>query len=203
MGVLSLPDQVATMLAPPRLELLRLLGEPDSAAGLARRTGLPRQKVNYHVRELEKAGLVEVQEERRRGNCTEKVMRRTAQSWVLSPEILGELGEEAGVARDRFSAAYVMATAARTLKELGRLRELADRAGKRLPTLTLESEVRFASAAARDAFVKELSEAVARLIVRHHDAGAPEGRRFRLLVSAYPKVDGGLTKEETEKGGER
>ena len=40
-------------LHPLRLQILSELTEPESAAGLARRMGVPRQQVNYHVRQLE------------------------------------------------------------------------------------------------------------------------------------------------------
>ena len=61
-----------------RLRLVRELVEPDSAAGLAKRLGLPRQRLNYHLRELEAAGLLELVEERRRGNCVERIVRAVA-----------------------------------------------------------------------------------------------------------------------------
>jgi DNA-binding transcriptional ArsR family regulator len=182
------PVQVAAMLPDLRLRLLEELQEPDSAAGLARRMELPRQQLNYHLRELERAGLVRLVEERRRGNCVERVMRATAKSYVISPEVLGELGADPGQLRDHFSSSYLVAVAARTIREVAELRGRADEAGKRLATMTLESELCFASASDRDAFAKELSDAVARLIVKYHDAKAAEGRRFRLLLGAYPSM---------------
>ena len=68
------------------------LGEPGSAAGLGRKLGLPRQRVNYHLRELEKEGLLEVVEERKKGNCVERIVRATARSYLISSEALGTLG---------------------------------------------------------------------------------------------------------------
>ena len=38
------------LLKPERLRILELLAEPDSATGLAKQLGLPRQTVNYHLR---------------------------------------------------------------------------------------------------------------------------------------------------------
>jgi DNA-binding transcriptional ArsR family regulator len=168
--------------------MLEELQEPASAAGLARGLGLSRQQVNYHLRELERVGLVELVEERRRGNCVERVMRATARSYVISPEVLGVLGMDATEARDRFSSSYLVAVAARTIRDLAELRARADAAGQRLATLTLESEIRFASAADRNAFAKELSDALAHLIVTYHDAEAPEGRCFRVQLGAYPAL---------------
>jgi len=180
------PAQAAALLQPQRLRLLEGLSEPDSAAGLARRFGLPRQQLNYHLRELERAGLVELVEERRRGNCVERVVVATARHYVISPEVLGGLGASLDEVRDHLSSTSLVAVAARAIRELGELRARAEEQGERLATLTLESELCFASIEARNAFVKELSEVIARLVVKYHDAKAPAGRMFRLVVGAYP-----------------
>jgi DNA-binding transcriptional ArsR family regulator len=168
------------------MRLLAELREPDSAAGLARRLRLPRQRVNYHVRELEKRRLVELVGRRRRGNCTARILRATARSYVISPTALGGVGVDPAAVRDRFSAAYLVAVAARAVREVGDLQARAEKAGRRLATLTLEAEVRFASAAARAGFAEELARAVARLADRYHDAKAPGGRAFRFVVAGYP-----------------
>jgi DNA-binding transcriptional ArsR family regulator len=183
------PERLAAMLPGQRSRMLEELRAPDSAAGLARRLGMPRQQVNYHLRELERAGLVELVEERRRGNCVERVLRATARSYVVSPEALGKLGLEPTAVRDRFSSAYLVAVASRTLGDLAKLRSRADAAGQRLPTMTLEAEVRFGSAADRNAFARELTDALARLIVKYHDSESLEGRCFRVCLGAYPKLE--------------
>jgi DNA-binding transcriptional ArsR family regulator len=180
------PAQAAALLQPQRLRLLEGLSEPDSAAGLARRFGLPRQQVNYHLRELERAGLVELVEERRRGNCVERVMVAVARRVVISPDVLGGMDVGIGDTRDHFSPISLVAAAARTIRELGELQSRAAEGGSRLTTMTLESEVRFASVEARNAFAKELSDTVAHLVVKYHDAAAAEGLGFRVMVGAYP-----------------
>ena len=161
---------------PMRSQMLEALAEPGSAASLARKLEVPRQKVNYHLRELEKQGLVELVEERRRGNCVERIVRATAKSYVVSAEALATLASDPD-ARDVFSSRYLVAAAARTIRELAVLRERADKAGKKLPSLTLQSEVRFASAADRNAFSEELANAVARLVEKYHDEETEGGRR--------------------------
>jgi len=192
-------EQVGALLAGGRARMLEVLQHPHSAAGLARELGMKRQQVNYHVRELEKAGLAELVEERKKGNCVERVLRATARSYVISPEVLGQLGDAPRGLRDRFSSAYLLAVSGRTIRELGRLREAAKAAGKKLATLTLDSEVRFASAAQRNAFAKELTDALARLIVKYHDSATTGGRSFRVTLGAYPAVQES-TKEQLEKG---
>ena len=177
-------DRAAVLLHPHRQRILEGLSTPDSAAGVARRLGLPRQQVNYHLRELEKAGFVELVEERRRGNFIERVVAATARRFVISPEVLGSLGDDVEGLRDHFSSSYLLATATRTIRELAQLRSRADEAGQRLATMTLTTEVRFASAADRDAFARELTDAVAHLVQRYHDASG--SARFRVLLGGYP-----------------
>lgn len=179
-------ERAAVLLHPLRRRLLEELAQPDSAAGLARRLGVSRQQLNYHLRELENAGLVELVEERRRGNCIERVVRPAARRFVISPAVLGNLGGDLEGRPNHFSWSSLVAAAARAIRELGRLRQRAEENGERLATLTLEAEVRFASSAERDAFARELTEAVARLVARHHDATAAGEERFRLLLAAYP-----------------
>jgi predicted ArsR family transcriptional regulator len=179
-------EKAAVLLQPGRLSLLQDLAEPNSAAGLARRLGVPRQKINYHLHELEREGFLELVEERRKGNCIERMVRATAKSYVIGPQAMGRLGETPEEVRDRFSIAYLVASAARVIRELAGIAARAGRAGKRVATLTLESEIRFASAEARTAFAEELANSLARLAAKYHDEHAEGGRRFRLLSACYP-----------------
>jgi DNA-binding transcriptional ArsR family regulator len=181
-------SRAATLLQETRLRLIEELRRPDSASGLARRLGLPRQRVNYHLRELEKERLVEVVEERRKGNCTERILRAAARSFLISPSVLGPVATDPSLAPERASSAYLVDSAARTLRDVAILRERAEAAGKRLATLTMESEVRFASASDRNAFAEELTEAVARLVARYHDERAGGGRSFRVVVGSHPVI---------------
>ncbi len=185
--LLRTPGQAAAVLHPERRRILEVLsGTPDSAAGLARRLGVPRQRLNYHLRELEKEGLVEAVLERRKGNCMERIVRAVARTWVISPEVLGALGDDPDLARDRFSSAYLVAASARTIRDLATLGSQAEAAGKRVATLTIETEVRFKDAADRAAFTEELATALGRLTARYHDADAPQGRTFRFVVGGHP-----------------
>ena len=186
LAVIRDPGQAAALLQPERLKLLEALGDPDSASGLARRFALPRQRLNYHLKELEKVGLVELVEERRKGNCTERVVRATARRYVISPEVLGEIGQTREEATDRFSAAYLVSVAARVIRDVAGLMARATASKKRLATITVETDIRFASADARAQFAEDLSQAIARLAETYHDEQAGEGRWYRLIAASYP-----------------
>src|SRR6185369_4020392 len=119
--VIQSTDSAEKLLKPERLRMLELLSTPDSASGIARRMSLPRQTVNYHLRELEKEGFVEFIEQRPKGNCLERVVRAAARSYVISPAALGSMGLDASTVRDRFSAAYLVSAASRAIKDVSTL----------------------------------------------------------------------------------
>lgn len=176
------------LLKPERLRMLQLLAEPASATGLAKQLKLPRQTVNYHLREMEKEGFVELVAERPKGNCMERIVRATARAYVISPLALGAMGADAGEVRDQFSAAYLISAASRAIRDVSTLRHRADKTGKKIATLTVETEIRFADSKARQEFAEELTNAVACLVMKYHNEQAEGGRSFRLLVGGYPAI---------------
>jgi DNA-binding transcriptional ArsR family regulator len=184
--VIDDPGAAVVALDPVRARLLAELGEPASAATLAARLGLARQKVNYHLRTLEAHGLVRVAGERQWGGLTERLLVATAASYVVSPDALGAAASDPERTADRLSARYLIALAARIVREVGGLARRAEQEDKRLATLALDTEVRFRSAADRAAFANDLRRAVTSLVSRYHDESAPGGRRHRLVVAAHP-----------------
>jgi DNA-binding transcriptional ArsR family regulator len=184
--VIEDPAAAAVALDPLRSRLLAELVEPGSAAVLAARVGLARQKVNYHLGALEAHGLVELAEERKRGGITERVLQATAAAYVVSPAALGSSAADPDETPDRLSARYLVALAGRLVREVGELARRATATGKRLPTLAIDTEIRFRSAEDRAAFADELTATVIDLASRyHHD----DGRPHRLVVAAHPKPE--------------
>jgi DNA-binding transcriptional ArsR family regulator len=176
------------VLDPVRARLLAELVEPGSATTLAGTVGLTRQKVNYHLKSLERHGLVELVEERRKGNCTERVLRATAGSYVISPTALSAVQPDPARAPDRLSARWLLAVAARLVRDVGALLTGATKAGKRVATFAIDGEIRFASAADRAAFAEELATVVAALVSKYHDEAAEGGRDHRIIVAVHPSV---------------
>src|SRR5919201_7018516 len=131
-AVIEDPAAAEVSLDPIRARLLAELAEPASATMLAARVGLPRQKVNYHLRALERHGLVELVEERRKGNFTERLMRATAASYVISPAALGAVQPDPARAPDRLSARWLLALAAQLVRDVGEPVTRANRAGQRV-----------------------------------------------------------------------
>jgi DNA-binding transcriptional ArsR family regulator len=187
-AVIEDPSAAEASLDPVRARLLAELGEPGSATMLAARLGLPRQNVNYHLKELERHGLVELVAERRKGNCTERILRATAASYVISPAAVGAVQPDPGRSPDRLSARWLLAVATRLVRDVGLLVTRSAKANKRVATFAMDGEVRFASAADRAAFADELAGAVTALVAKYHDESAERGRTHRLVVAVHPAI---------------
>jgi len=185
--VVAETERAAVLLDRTRLELLRALEQPGSAAALGRALHLPRQRVNYHLRELERERLVECVAERARGSCRERVYRRSGERYVVSGAALGALAARPDDVADRFSSDYQIALAARAVEELSALQVGAAAAGQVLPTLSLTVEVAFASPERRSAFADELGAAVLALVEKYHAGDLAEARTYRVYLGAYPK----------------
>ena len=185
--------QAAALLSHPlRLRILAALLEPDSATGVARRMNLPRQTVNYHVRELARARLLARAGRRRRRHLYEQRYVTTARGYVLSPELLGTLAADPAQVADELSASYLLGLASQVQSEVIRSAELLEAAGKRLVTLAMNTELRFVSPEQRAAFADDVQRAILEVTARHGarftipDRSAGERQPYRLVVGCYP-----------------
>jgi DNA-binding transcriptional ArsR family regulator len=195
--VLTDTSQLAAALSPLRLRVLREMQEPQSATTLSPRLGLSRQTLNYHLRELEREGFLEVVEQRPRRGCIERMLKVTSRAFVVNPALLGALSDDPDQARDRFSTAFLLATATRLIRDVALLGTRAQAVDQRLATFTMDTEVGFASPAAYRAFTEELAAAVTTLAARH-DSSTAKSRRFRVVIGSHPAV----TKSEADAAAE-
>ena len=189
--VIDNPAAATVALEPVRSRLLSELAEPASAATLAARLGIARQKINYHLRALESHDLVRVAEKRQWGGLTERLMIATAASYIVSPGAMGPVAvathsRHSARKIDGLSASYLIALAARVIREVSSLLRRSKDLDKRLATLSLDTEIRFRSAADRAAFSSDLTKAITTLAARYHDELTPGGRSHRLVVVAHP-----------------
>src|SRR4051812_1024323 len=169
------------------MRVLREMRQPESATSLAPRLGLSRQTLNYHLRELEREGFLEVVEERPRRGCVERLLKVTSRAFVVNPALLGPLSDDPHQARDRFSSAFLLATATGVIRDVALLSQRAQAVEQRLATFTMDCEIGFRSPAAFRAFTEDLAAHVVTLASKY-DSAAATSRRFRLVVGAHPVV---------------
>lgn len=187
MALLDNADSVRTALSPIRRRLLSELQAPGSASSLAATLDMPRQKIGYHLKALEEAGLVQLVEERRRRGFTERLFTASADAYLVDPDLLagpapGALTPEAQK-QDRYAADHLIRLAAETVREVGRMRVAADAEGRRLLTFTIDAEIAFAAPGDIERFAGRLTEAVAVLAAEFNTAG---GRPYRLIAATHP-----------------
>jgi DNA-binding GntR family transcriptional regulator len=163
-AVIEDPAAAESSLDPIRSRILAELTRPGSATTLAGKLGLPRQKINYHLRTLEHHGLVH----------------------LVSPAALAAVAPDPGRAPDRLSARWLLALAARLVRDVGTLITGADRTHQRVATYATDGEIRFATPADRAAFADELTAAVTALTGKYH---SETGRKHRLVVAVHPALD--------------
>ena len=186
LDVIDEPATAIVALDETRARILAALAEPGSATSVAAALGLPRQQVNYHLRTLEAHHLVRETETRRWGGLQERLLVASAGAYLVSPVAPGPAGATPERTPERLSARYLLPLAGRVVTEVGAMLRRSRGANTPLATLALDTEIRFRSAAERAAFSDELLTAIATLVARYHDASAPHGREYRLLVTAHP-----------------
>jgi DNA-binding transcriptional ArsR family regulator len=180
------PDTVRRALSPIRRRLLERLREPGSATQVAAELRLPRQRVNYHLRALEEAGLVALVEERQRRGCVERILAARARAFVVDPNVLGApaTAAVAAEAQDRFSAEHLIHAAGDVVRHVSRMRARAEEQRTRLLTFAVDTELAFASPADFEQFTTTLAAFVVREAASRRNVDG--GRKYRVLAAGYP-----------------
>lgn len=186
-GVIREAPKAGALLKPLRREILAYARTPISAAGIAAAMKRPRQVVNYHVRELARAGFLKRAGRVRKRGLYEQRYVVSARAFVLAPEVLGAMDVTAATATaDKASASYLLMLATRLQKELSESWRKADADGTSLPLLSLDSEFAFASPADRARFAAALTDAVTQVVAQHTVAGRGCDGTYRLVLGCYP-----------------
>src|SRR5262245_27058838 len=188
LDIIDDPARARVALQPIRLRLLHLLERPQSAPQVAKAMGMPRQRVLYHLRTLEAQQLVEAREHGSVGRRIDRSYVRTATSYAIAPKTLGGVAVDTRTVADAFSSAYLSAVAGRALNDLATLGRAATARGKRVPTMTLETDVRFETPGDQRRFADELTTAFTKLAAKYHRPGATKGRTFLVFACGYPAV---------------
>ena len=170
---------------PARVELLERLREPASAAEVARQLGQPRQRVNYHLKALDDAGLVEKVGTRRQGNFVESLYRATAGAFVVAPEVAWSDPRRMEALRRDHSLNALVEIGARLQHDAAALLDHAAFDDQKIASAAVAAEARFASAEDRAAFLREYLETTRALIDKY---GSRRGAPYRVVLAVHPRV---------------
>jgi DNA-binding transcriptional ArsR family regulator len=181
--VLESGDELLAITHPTRLRILDVLRTPDSAAGVARALGEPRQRINHHVKELARAGLVLPAGERRAGNFVEQLYESAAGTFVLSPRLTWGDGARVRALADQLALRHLVEFGERLQRDAAGLLDRAAFDAEEIPSASVEATVHFTDAAARARFLDEYLALVGDLIERHATATGPA---FTVGVVVHP-----------------
>lgn len=184
--LISRPEQVQALAHPLRQAVIDRLREPDTAAGVARVLGRPRQQINYHLKELARCGLVEPAGERRKGNFIEQLYRTVARRFLISSRFAWDQDRLAALLRDRIALAQLADLGEQIQQDAAALIDAAMHEGTDAASATVVAEVRFDDEAARAGFLADYTDALRALLKKH---GSKTGTPFRVALAAYPEQE--------------
>jgi DNA-binding transcriptional ArsR family regulator len=188
--IVSEPEQAAALLHPIRSEIIRLLREPRSATELSKEMNDSAQKVNYHLKMLEKVGLVVRAGTRNVRNLVEVLYRSVGKTFLLS-DSLGLSQETIQKLQDQTALAHVLAFTERVKRDAVSLMEQS--ADQEIPSAVMEMEISLSGTAERQAFLQDYTNMLTQLIKKHHDPKKLESKTFHVSMTMYPKPEGGGT----------
>lgn len=197
-------EAATALFHPMRLELIRRLAEPGTCTELGRAIGETPQKVNYHVKVLVDQGLVERVDERRVRGIMEGIFQARAQSYWLSPDLVGRIGK-ARDSGDRLSLGFLLDLSDQLRGDIHDLVR-ASTTGQRVPTLGLSVQVELRDGSERQAFLRDVQAAIQGVAEKYgRRAADPEARAeasergevFRVALACYPKPSESVASSES------
>lgn len=181
-------EQATTLLKPQRVELLKRLDEPRTCPELAGFFGQTPQKIYYHIKELEKAGLVVKTDERRVRGVVEGYYQAKARSYWLAPHLVGRLGGERS-AKNQASLRFLLTLAEEIHDDVGRLANKIED-NQDVPSLALSAHIHLPNGQRRAEFLQEVQTFFQDLAQKYglpDDTSADDPTDFRVVLGCYPK----------------
>jgi DNA-binding transcriptional ArsR family regulator len=195
-------ERAITLLKPLRLEILRRLDEPRTCPELADFFDESAQKIYYHIKAMEQAGLVEKTEERRVRGVMEGYYQAKARSYWLAPKLVGQIGG-GRTSQDQISLNVLLQLAEEVIEDTGRLGN-ASALGQDVPSLSMSAHIHLPNAARRTEFLQEVQQIFQQLALKYgvpqDDIAITDEQGFRLVLMCYPKLEGYTTHIGSENG---
>ena len=183
-------NQAITLLKPARIEILQRLDEPRTCQELGDFFDETTQKIYYHVKALETAGLVEKVEERRVRGIMEGYYQAKAHSFWLAPQLVGKIGG-GNLSNDQASLRILLELAEEMQQDIGTLAN-ESAVGIDVPSLSLSAHIHLPTISRRAEFLKEVQSIFQELASKYGslDDDIPmetDEQGFRLILAVYPK----------------
>lgn len=187
--VVRSPEQAAALLNPLRAEILAHTREPASAAEVARKIGDSPQRINYHLKALEKVGLVRRVGARQVRNLVEVLYQAIAKSFLLS-EAVGLDSWAAERIKEQGSLAHLITLSERIRRDALLLMEQSE-TEREIPSASLQMKVHLDSEERRNAFLRDYAAMLEELVSRYGAAEDSDENAFRVAAVIYPEIPEG------------
>ncbi len=186
-------DQAAALLKPQRIEMLKLMDQPRTCLELGKIFGETPQKIYYHIKALQNAGLVEQVGERRVRGTVEGSYQARARSYWLASDLVGRIGG-AAIAQDQASLRHLLSLTEEMRGDIGHLAQQVGSVGREIPSLGLSLHVELDDESRRANFMADVQH-MAQVLARKYgatndddgDDAQPPKPLFRLVLACYPK----------------
>ena len=184
-------EQAAALLKPIRIDILKQMERPRTCPELAADFGESAQKIYYHVKALQNAGLVDKVEEKRVRGVVEGHYQARARSYWLAPALVGQIGS-AEMTRDQVSLRVLLDLAEEVHEDIGRLGHQSE-AGKDTPSLSMSAHIHLPDASRRAEFLNEIQDIFQHLATKYglpeDDLAITNEQGFRLVLMCYPQLE--------------
>jgi len=190
-------EQAVSLLKPVRIEILKQMDEPCTCPELADYFDESPQKIYYHVKALEKAGLVDKVDEKRVRGTVEGYYQARARSYWLAPHLVGKVGETP-MSSDEKSLQVLLQLAEDVHDDIGKLANQAQ-AGQEVSSLSLSAHIHLPDGERRAEFLEEVALAFQSIARKYGtppiDAILENDKGYRLVLACYPKLDSTVDKD--------
>ena len=179
-------DHAKVLMKPLRVEILDRLRQPRACGQLAEELVLSPQRLNHHLRELHRAGLIEVVKETPKRHLIEKTYRSVAKAFWFSQNLARGLGEDREKLRERLSLHNLLHMSEQLQQDVAGLLDRVD-AGE-VPSIGVTAEIAFRDGGERKRFAQDYLRLMHQLLERYQGAG-PETTAYKAMLICYPIPD--------------
>jgi DNA-binding transcriptional ArsR family regulator len=183
------PEALQALSHPTRVAMLEALHKPQSAAAVGRELGQTRQRMNYHLKALEQAGLVERVGTRQNGNFVETLFRAAGRAFVVSPQVAWSGPRRIEALRSQHALGTLVGIGEQLQRDAAVLLDRAAYENEQIASAAVSAEVSFASDAERSAFMREYLEVTKELLDRY---GAKGDKPYRIVLAIHPTTEGSM-----------
>lgn len=175
-----------SLLHPVRVLLLHYLVQPRTCRELSEILNVTQQRLNHHLKELKKAGLIRIVSKKRKGNLLEGVYERTSKTYWFSPKLALPQKLSDHEVQDQLALHHLLLMAETLQADIARL--LRNTSNTDIPNMGFEAEIVLKNDEEREAFTHDALRAF-HSIAEKYQTGTDSGSRFKVMVCSYPKSD--------------